>query len=250
MVKYIPSIKFNRLISLLKYELFFNSRNIGICGFLIFGVLLIINISSISFEITMDFNAIFFPITLLLCGTIITFIIFSDLRRINRSYQYITLPCSMLEKYLSKLLLTSLGLLLSVICAFFLFSIIAAGINQFFFGNYHPLFNPSSYRSLLIIELYLAIHGIVFFGIVYSNSIHLLKTTLVVLGSGTILIFIQFMFIIIFFGQYIQFENYFKPLTIIYLSKDNIETLNYLFWFLLIPSFWITGYIRFSETEV
>ena len=86
---------------------------------------------------------------LFLGGFIVTSLIFKELHLNGQGVFYMTLPGSNLEKFLSKLLVTSLGYAFGSLFFYTAVSSAAEGINRVIFGYGHAFFNPFTRQVLL-----------------------------------------------------------------------------------------------------
>lgn len=254
-----------RFWHLLKHDVVVNLRQslIGIGA--VFGLLLIINVASVTSWDQWNMHEVFYPLTLLIGGHVFTSLAFRDLFHKQKSYVFLTLPASQIEKYLFKLISTTIGFAAVATIVYFLFSLLASGITTLFFRIAHPVFKPFSPFVWDVIPFYLVTQSVTFFGAVYFKKLHLLKTilSLTVFGilAGVVVtllarvIFWEFftgfftpnteaLFLdldISYFGQYPSFERFTKTLILV---------AQILFYAVMPLFFWITGFIRFRETEV
>ncbi len=167
-----------RFANLLKNELFSNYKTILIGTGAVFGLLLIINVASVSSNAYWMFHQVFYPLTLFIGGFFLTAMIFHDLHDKERGYGYLTLPASLFEKFISRLLLTTVGYVIGSLFLYWLFSVVAAGITGLFFKISHPVFNPFSSFIWYMIRIYIVTQSVIFFGALFFRKHNLIKTIL------------------------------------------------------------------------
>ena len=217
---------------------------IGIGG--IFGILLIIAILTAHFNPN-DFGNIF-PLGMVIffaSGFIFTSGVFSELNSSGKSYSFLTLPVSSLEKIIGSWLLTSpvyiivYNLLLAII---YFISTISAGIEtstESFFGT----------SFLNIVAIYAVLQTIFFLGACAFKNYNFLKTLLS--------IFLFFVILASFAGSLagILFQGHFDGVNMDFDNDSSLEyfiskTVPSIFWYGLAPFLLIVSYFKLKEREV
>jgi hypothetical protein len=230
----------------------------------IVGVLLIVNVSSVGSYGSWSFHEVFFPITFLVAGHIIASMAFQDVHHKQKSYTYLTLPASMPEKYLSKLLTTSVVYTIAGLIVYFLFSLLATGLSSAFFGMSHGIFNPFTRNVWLAVALYIVTHSVTFFGAIYFKRFNLVKTVLAINVFSIALAIIIGIVVRIVFWDYFQGFSFVPVVEIdeVYLTNigvfermgefgTNLLTLAKILLGYIMPIFfWVTGFFKLKETEV
>jgi hypothetical protein len=211
------------------------------------------------------FHTAIFAQLLFLGGYIVSSLAFKELHQPDRSYFYCTLPGSLVEKFFSKLLVTSLGYALGILIFYTIVGALSEGINRLIFGRGHYFFNPMDMNILLMTAVYLVTQSVFLTGSVYFRKLAFFKTTLIVNGAA-----IAFG-LIIALTFYLIFRDYIHPGGL----EPGIETIlnklghtgqieaelgsfvstfssliKILFWYVLAPVCWLISYFRLSETEV
>ena len=192
---------------------------------------------------------------------------FIELNTSDRIIEFIMLPSSTFEKYLTKFIYSTLGYILMGAFALSITSILVRILNAD---------NPTDFRinvsSLwmnytFLLQIYFLFHSIFFFGGVCFRKMELAKTFLVIVGLITIFYlceiflteFFTFKKVRIHFDllqQYYEVNNSREFLTTLSRNK-----LNRLLWdvrqitaiigfYILPPLFWILSYLRLKENEV
>lgn len=253
-----------RFYHLILNELISNYKAILIAIGSAFGLLLIINVASVSGYQEWNFNLVFYPLVLFIGGFIVSSMAFSELYLKPRNIHYLTLPASIAEKLLSKLLLTTVGYILISLTLYELFSLIASGITNLFFGIGHPIFNPFHPLILKMIRIYIVTQSVIFFGSVYFKRLALIKTILTLSGLGIALAILSGIIFRIVFSHYFKGFSFiggpefrqnftFDPgmgTDIEKLFRISSQILSVAFYWVMPIFFWVTSYFRLKETEV
>ncbi|MBI9103367.1 MAG: hypothetical protein JEY99_13195 [Spirochaetales bacterium] len=196
-------------------------------------------------------------------GILLTARAFRHYYRRERNTPLLMLPASKTEKWVEKLLMTTLGWMIGSFIVFTAYAFLSAGINELIFG-YHT--SPIWWDEILVKFYlhYLVAHSVFFLGAsVYKKTV-LFKTVLTIFIIGVVLSLFSALF-----GR-IVFQDLFK--TVVHLSNNggngiNIgpgdttpEVMDFIFrlgkvmqvfyWALIIPFCWVTSFVRFTEIEV
>jgi hypothetical protein len=133
----------------------------------------------------------YFRNMLFLGGFILTSMAFREVRQNGGGIFYFTLPGSLFEKLLAKLLLTSLGYALG--CAVFFTAATAASqlINTVLFGYGNGIFNPLDPAVLRMGALYLVTQSVFLLGSIWFRKLAFLKTVLwiLIISFGAAVVF-------------------------------------------------------------
>jgi hypothetical protein len=252
-----------RFFLLLKKDFYTQYKTYLIALGAIFGILLIVNICSITSFDQWNFNLVFYPLTLFIGGFIFTSLSFQELAHEQSRISYLTLPASNLEKFISRLITTSIGYVVVSLVLYFLFSAFAFAMNKVIFGYAHPIFNPSHPVIGLCILIYLVTQSIFLFGAIYFRGNTFIKTTLSLFILATMYwIFIILVTLLSFYilswtkHLYFSFDLFLKgyyyqftPSGIKSFFEVCYRIIQFLFWFILAPFFWIISIIHLKEIE-
>lgn len=248
-----------RLIHLIKNEILNTYRSLLVTIGAVAGVLLVIYLLEMTGHNPGNFLEAWYFIVLFIGGFLISSKSFSVIHDRRQNYIYLTLPASDYEKFVSKLILTSIGWTLAVTVGYVLFSIVAATVSQLIWDNSMGIFNPLKADYLVGIVAYLVLQSIFVFGSVYFKKNALAKTLGSLFLFGVSLCLVAGLIFRLVFAKYFpacgnwqidfsQFpdsvydmENFFRIFA---------EIIKYVFWILLAPYFWILSLFRFKETEV
>jgi hypothetical protein len=113
-------------------------------------------------------------------GLVVTSTIFADMHHPLQSAQYLTLPCSNLERFLSRYLLTGPLYYLYVLIGYAVFDRAAALIADWMMGTHGAPFAPFSSQMWDVTLFYFGVHALMFWGAIYFRSYTLIKTALAV----------------------------------------------------------------------
>lgn len=248
-----------RFFNLLRLESSFGYRNVLLAGIGVFAILTIVALSTAQDHDFRDFHNVWYAIVLLGGGFVFTSIIANGLNNPQSRMSHLSLPASDFEKFLSKLLISSLGYLIVVTLVYWLFAGITDSLISRWFNYQRLPFNPFNAFYLLIIKLYLVLQSIFLLGALYFRRFEVFKTLVSLLAIAIVFGIIGFILVRIFF--YDAFEGLFETSnhTIPYIPSEGFRdfvsgslwsTVQNLFWFALAPLFWIVGYFKMKETEV
>jgi hypothetical protein len=173
-------------------------------------------------------------------GFIVTSKIFNDLHDPQQAHLFLMLPCSNLERFLSKWLLSSVGFALATLVLCFVFSLLTASINQF--NDLHPL-NLTEPDLWIEICKYIILQSVVLLGAVTFKSHSLIKTVLAVGCLFFVLSLFSFLVTLItFFPDHLAQGA--SMLTV------SLTGWHFLFWVALAPICWYITYLRITEYEL
>jgi hypothetical protein len=254
-------IKPKRFGHLIINDVFKNYRMALISIGAVFGTLLVIYLLSAIDNENQYFHLVSYPLLLFIGGFILSSLSFGELHHPQKNYVYLTLPAATLEKFLSKLVISTIGFIAVSSLLFFCFSAIAAWVSNLIFNHAGPLFNPFDPVILLNMKIYLITQSIFLFGAVYFRSHAFIKTILILFALSMIIsiysgVLGRLVFAKFFDGwhngpAYVDFDT----LPAFQSWADNFfikvgKVFEFLFWYLLAPFFWVLSYLRLRETEV
>jgi hypothetical protein len=204
----------------------------------------------------------YYPL-LFIGGYIVTSLTFKELHLNGQSVFYLTLPGSSLEKYLSKLLVTSAGYAFGSLLFYSAVSSAAEGINRLILGYGHPFFNPFERYTLIVVAVYLVTQAVFLVGSVYFRKLAFIKTNLYLWLFGIVLSILVgvigwFIFRDYAVGRRIELEPYFQRLgesgemqaVLAPMAEKFWQVAKVLFLGVMAPVCWVISYLRLRETEV
>jgi hypothetical protein len=193
-----------RFRRLLCNDLLLQWRKIWIATLAVFGLGLVAYLTNLNPPDVAkpELYAALFPIALIVGGLIFTSTIFADLHHPLQGFQYLTLPCSNLERFLSRYLLSAPLYYLYVLVFYAVFDWVAALIAYALTGRSAAAFAPFEPRMLEVTLAYFGLHALMFGGAIYFRSHALIKTGLSVVLIGFGLIMVQLVAARLFFWSY------------------------------------------------
>jgi len=264
-------MKANAFINLKRFHLllkrdFYTQGKSYILGLgAIFCILFIVNVASIASYKYWNFHLVFYPLTLLIGGLIFTSLSFNELSQQQSHISYLIIPASSFEKFISKLIISSIGYVSVSLILYFLLSVFTFFFNSIIFGFAHQVFNPFHRIIWYCIRIYLVVHSIFFLGAIYFRKNSFIKTILSLFGLAlTYSIFVIAILFILYFILSFNRHIYFSLTLFNNIDKNGFNfpaTLNVIFgilsyfiktllWYILAPFLWIITFIHLKETEV
>ena len=177
---------------------------------------------------------------LFLLGCFLTSVAFKELHNTEESHAWLTLPGSILEKYAARVILTSLGYILLAAILYGLFASVLIGTAKLFFSHIIIPLNPIDRIVVEFVAYYLVLHSLLIIGAIVFKSLSGLKTMIVVFAYGMVL------------GM--SWDGYARSHGME--GIDNLRTepvgiiIAFIFWWILAPVAWITGYYLLRRKQV
>ncbi len=205
-----------------------------------------------------------YAVLLFLGGFVVTGRIFKELHHKERGAAWLLLPASTLEKFTSRLFLSTLGYIVGTMIFWFLVSVVSEGVNWFLFKHANALFTPFDWRIMRVIAVYIVLQSPFLIGAVYFKRLTISKMILVFVAFSLVLIITAIITTkLVFWGYFegwvpsFEFLSRFTEIADSF-SKDQILNtfriirwvLRIAFWVFVAPVCWIIGYYRLKETEV
>lgn len=248
-----------RFFLLLRNDLLRNYRTLLIAAGAVAAIYFISTIPAIFFSpgsTTQDFHIGFYPMFLFIGGFLLSGAAFSEIHQAQKNVAYFMLPASTIEKYVSKLLLTSLGYTAASVAFYYLLSLLSAGIAAIFTGWSFPVFNPFAHKVLTGVAVYLVTQSLFLFGGLYFKKHPSMKILFAQLGIAVALTIFFLLVLRIVYHDFFHgmhfFNNYIFNDVVAFerLVRTLSTIIKYLFWIGFAPYFWILGYLRLREAEV
>lgn len=244
----------SRFLLLLRLELFRSRKAIGMMlvitlGMLIlFGLLLDIIISDIRLVYDHQEN---YAASMLIGGFILSSLAFTDLGNSLKRSNYLTLPASTFEKFLSMWLLTSVGWVVLYTLTFWLYTLLVNPMATLLFRSitFQP-FEPFGDFSITVIQYYFALQGIFlvaathFKGYVFAKTVFVLVLFVLVAGIVS-----YFLMRDSFLVEHECTPGYCEILESIEVHEGWLLVKS-LFWWTLAPLCWVITYVGLKEKEV
>lgn len=206
------------------------------------------------------FHLTVYPIMLVLLGYIVSSFSFQEIHDSRAGIYELTSPGSILEKYVARILLTSVGWTLAVTVAYMLMTLVGAGLSTLVIGHSHGIFVPNSRAIWEIIGAYLVSQSIFVFGSIFFKKSAFLKTILMAVAFAIVFaIFFAIAGRVIYWGEFARILpseaeinaliEAFGPTDLAVMERV-ARVFDYLNWTLVPVFFWLAGYVRLRETEV
>jgi hypothetical protein len=191
-----------------------------------------------------------YAFALLVGGFILSSLTFNDLGNSLRRYNYLILPASTLEKFLSMWFLTCICWIVVFTITFIVYSLIANTIGHLLFRNMTYLaFVPLGRVPLGAIKFYIVLQGIFLIGAVNFRGYVFPKTILTLLLFGLVCGIIFYCVMTGLFHSDSEILAEYKP------PKGTAgyqlwQVIIWLFWWVLPPLCWVITYLGLKEQEV
>lgn len=191
-----------------------------------------------------------YAFSLMVGGFILSSLAFNDLSNTLKRYQYLTLPASTLEKFISMWLLTSVGWIIFFTFAYTVYTLIANAIGTALFSHItFPTFDPFSEFATDVIKYYFVLQGIFLVGAAHCKG-YVFPKTLFTLVIFSVIIGILAYFIMR--GSFlVEHECGAGECEVLDQIKGHQASLflQGLFWWVLAPLCWVITYIGLREQE-
>jgi|WetSurMetagenome_2_1015567.scaffolds.fasta_scaffold23126_5 hypothetical protein len=256
-----------RCFLMIKNEIFLGRGNFLIFAAVVWGILLL-NLVIIMNGPNLKNGTLFgqnnYVILIFISGLIIFEKSFKELHHENKGAAWLTLPASLFEKYVTRLVYSMVLSVVGIIILFSLFYIISEGVLHILFGSYNTfihfdLLNKDIFlRTAKCIILMSPFH----LGYIYFKKKAFGKTFLSLVAYLLFIFLMAIASLKIFFPDAIHgfLTVNFPPAIIPNLLIENNSlaqawsivkwSASLAFWCLFAPFCWVTGYIRLKETEV
>ncbi len=241
----------SRFLQLMRMEWNRSRKGILITFVITFGLLMtgFILESVFSYHKVINSHPPAYAFALLTAGFILSSLAFTDLGNPLKRQNYIMLPASAFEKFLSMWLLTCAGWIIAFSLIFFLYSAGANALGYMFFSDKtYPAFDPLGRIPLETIKYYIVLQGIFLVGAVHFRGFVLPKTIL------SLLLFGMVCGIIFYFAMSDLFQTDAESIAEYTALKETAlyrfwMAIQWMFWWLLAPLCWVITYVGLKEQE-
>ncbi len=212
------------------------------------------------------FHESVFANILFIGGYIVSSAAFAELHDAKTGVHYLMLPGSSLEKYLARLLLTSIGWTLAVTVGYMVMTAVSAAVAGIFFDTHPGVFLPARRAIWAGIATYLVTQSIFLFGSIYFRKVAFLRTALsaivIAMSLGILyLVAIRIFFAPAFVGTFETVRGVEQMIT----GPNGVSFTEFaaqsvlpvfeslqkvLLWVVTPIFFWVAGVLRLRETEV
>ena len=246
-----------RFLLLLKNMLLSQSSPLLLYAGAFGGLLLLVTFLRSHENSASNFHDIFFRYLLFLGGFLLSSNAFNELDKQHSRMSWLLLPCSIFEKHIVKLLITSLVYAVASLLFYSLLSYTAEGIYYLVYEARHPFFDPFSQNILYSLGVYLVLQSFFFTGAIYFRRFVFIKTVLSLMTICFILFVLVMLTMRFFFMDSMphgrmSFQFHFDGN-----SMQNFQgtlawvfgTLKFIFWGCIAPFFWWLSYRRLRKIE-
>lgn len=230
------TLNFSRLLHLIKIDIVINKKNI-----LITTAMFIVVFALLPFHISGSIEA--YSWLLYIGGFMITNKAFNEMHDKRKAYQYLTLPCSNMERFLSKFLLSTMIYAVALLIVFYFFSVLSFVSNLLFFHNEVTMFDLTESALWIGIGKYIILQSLFLLGSAYFKKYSITKTTLAI---GCFLIILAMLLSLISWIICPTCSN----VGLFDLISQSMNGLYFIFWIIIAPFCWILTYVRISESEI
>jgi len=258
-----------RFIALLKRDVFENARSVLLALFTILGIYTVILVLSaiISNNVTLAVvpNKVYY-VLFFIAGIFISGMAFSDFRNKEKTMYYLMLPASSLEKFLSMLLLTTVGFAIIYTTLFAGFNLLNILILKSILGAVSVPFMDFAFADFINIFLvYLTVQSLFLLGATMFKKSPLFYTFLFSFVAAILYSFVQVMMAKYLFSDLIDVVSSSKgnyvvstPSSISFVtmykggdtSTISLQVSHIFFAYLLPLSLWVAAWFKIKEKEV
>ena len=259
----------NRIGLLVRKDLVESSRSSVIAVLAVMGVVFVLYVGAAIFErvgvpigeMESDGSNGFdagFSIIVVVGGVLISSRAFRESHDNARNHEWFMLPASIEEKFAARLLLTSIGYVVTVVLTLFLTSLLAAATSYIATGIHYGVFNPFSKDALLVALNYFVVQSIFLLGGAYFKRHHFIRTML-----ALVVFMIGFSLFagVVFRIVYHPYFNGMIPTPALEQFATGLEEMEragrtlkvvgeVIYWSVVAPLCWFIAYTRLRETEV
>ncbi len=257
-----PNISLYRLFLLFKRDFRESLRSSLVVAAAVLGVVLFLSVVGNFSSSGMDHNQTFLTF-LFAGGFVFTAGCFREIHQRDKNTAWILLPASAFEKFLQRLISSTVLWIIFSIAVYTLCSYAAVILNKLLFGINTALFNPFSRQLYSGIPVYIINSSIFFLGAAHFRKMHFFKTIVSVFAILISLVIIAGLSARFVFsreiGEFFQYhlEMNFGSVNMSFADYNTGKTfkviadvLEILYYALLAPLLWFVSYLKLKEVEV
>jgi hypothetical protein len=255
-----------RFFLILKRDFISNYRTILITICAVAGFVILASVVSAFNRGGEGFHMTLYFLLLYVSGFIVSSRVFKDIHDEGRSFTYITLPGSQLEKFTGRVLYTSIGYVIGTFVVYSAIAALSELINQLLFGYTHTLANPFSGVFLIGSAAFVVIQSIFLAGAVFFRKNSFIKTLLMLMVLAVAVVVITILLAIFIFPGIFhnltpvqrEFHSLQEFTAWLGVTEDRLRatgralwlTARIFFWAVLAPLCWTVSYLKFKKVEV
>lgn len=194
-------------------------------------------------------------------GLIFTSLVFKEAHSINLIHGWLMTPASRLEKYLQKLLMTTVFFIVALLAAFFVSTALNSLVYLLFFSQRPPLFNPFQSWVWINIGHYLIVQSIFFLGAIWFRKFNFVKTVLTINVLQTAIVIVLGLIAGLVYwtpireaaqgnGFFFMEAGQIMTMKFSQINPMLITTAKIIYFGLFAPFFWFVSWLRMKEVEV
>lgn len=243
-----------------------NAKTLVIAGFAVLGVVVLLSLLDTLKPPKPFFHRELFNGLLFAGGLLSTSLMFAEMHDKDRNHSWLMLPASNLEKFLSRLLYSSVGFAAVSVVLYFFSSTVSEGVNLLVAGRGHPLFNPFEGFVGMKCLNYLVIQSVFLFGGAFFRRHCFMKTLLSILAGGIVLTILLFVVLKTFYFDFGGSLNWSFELSgdlltggigleadrerLGLFSRIVKDVLTFAYWIVVAPLFWTLAFRRVRKVQV
>jgi len=198
-------------------------------------------------------------------GFISSSLMFVETHRKETNHAWLMLPASNLEKFLTRLLYSSVGYFIASLAVYCPASALSEVLNAVIVGRGHPVFNPFVELEIAVALKYFVVQSVFLYGAILFRKNHFIKTVvcivLVLILAGLFFAWYVNSRYGVFHGQFslsLEFPSDAfqlrlnseaqRDLTAFFETVKTIAVV--LFWAVLAPACWVLTYVRIRKVQV
>ncbi len=249
-----------RLWLLIRREEILNLRSVVTAILTISGITVVIMLLSMIDSNSRGVHEGLYPTILFIGGFAVAAGSFKGMHSRTMVLDWLMLPASMEEKFLSRLLVISLGYWFLTTLVYFLASVAGAVLSQLLFGDgITNIFNPLSAEVFRMLPHYIILQSVFFAGGAVYRKHQLLKTIMTIAAGFILYGLFSALIVRILIGGYgnythtIDFSRSFSLPLFNSTRKTGgqlFTVIRILYYGLLTPFCWLVAYLRVREAEV
>ena len=250
-------------MAILKHDILLNAKTLLISLSVITGMIVIgyvINIirmtHSNDFVLPEEVHYIVYMVFLMILGIILSGMAFPGLRTKEKAQVYLTLPASNLEKFLSMLLLTTVGITAGFTLVFWVITSVIFQISELTTQIWFFSFSVNDPVYWKYSGIYIMCQSAFLLGAVSIKRLPILRTISFIFAGVLVLFAIGFLTFIVVYGTVPWKDNaYFNYINMspeleYFFAITFPKIMKVTFWYVMGPLFWITAFLRLTEKEV
>lgn len=245
-----------RLYNLLRRDLTMNSKSLFIGFGAVAGLLLLLLIGDsyargyINYQPFIATFYFFFYIG----GFLFTSRIFNELHQPEKSYQYLTLPASSLEKLISQWLISAVGYAVAAFIGLVITAFLGGVISSVLFDMDFQMLNLTNTRFIANAKEYLVIQSIFFLGACAFRNYNFIKTLLAMFIVSFVIGLFTAALGYFLLGQTFMSEmelmSHIDSYAPAFITENLIPFLNAIYWYGLAPFLLVVSYFKLKERQI